>query len=641
MKLFERAKIGSMEVKNRIAMAPMGTRGLKDIDGGYSRRLIDFYAARARGGTGMIMTGAAVVNTRLEGGIAHLLPQLTGLQYLDRLCELADAMHHHGSKLVVQLTAGLGRVNFVQDNPIHPISASAVPCFFDPTVTTRALTLSDIGEIVQSFATAAGLAKLAGADAVAIQGYGGYLIDQFQSALWNKRTDEYGGDLNGRMRFSMEIIAATRQAVGADFPIIYKFTPDHYIPGGRTLEEGLEIARRLERAGVDALHVDGGCYEVWYRVIPSMYEPSGCQIPLAQAVRPAVNIPVIAHGKLGDPELARSVVEEGKADFIALGRALLADPDWAKKAKAGRDQDIRPCISCNEGCLRTVSYISCAVNPQVGMETAYQVKPISQKKSVLVIGGGPGGLEAARVAASRGCDVTLWEQSPHLGGKLRVAAVPEFKRDLKPLMRYLTTQVEKAGVKVESNKAVTPELVRQHQADLVIVATGSKFKLPNLPGVTLEHVMNTVQLFEGAKPVGQRVVVIGGGLCGCEAAIHLAQQGKTVTIVEMMSQLMPESRNTNTMLAVHALLMEHKVASLTNTKLLEVTSAGAIVERDGTRQEVAADSVVIATGYAGDLSLRDALEDQVPEVVTVGDCTKARNIMNAIWDGFHAARVIE
>lgn len=641
MKLFERAKIGTMELRNRIAMAPMGTRGLKDVDGGYSRRLIDFYTARARGGTGMIMTGAAVVNSRLEGGIAHLLPQLTGPQYLDRLCELADAMHHYGSKLVVQLTAGLGRVNFVQDNPIQPISASVLPCFFDPSGMTRALTVDEIAEIVQSFAGAASMARMAGADGIAIQGYGGYLIDQFQSALWNKRTDAYGGDLNGRMRFSMELIAATRQAVGNDFPIIYKFTPDHYIPGGRTLDEGLEIARRLEQAGVDALHVDGGCYEVWYRVIPSMYEQSGCQIPLAEAVKPVVKIPVIAHGKLGDPALAHRVVEDGKADFIALGRALLADPDWARKTKAGQFDDIKPCISCNEGCLRTVSYISCTVNPQVGMESVYQVKPIEREKSVLVIGGGPAGLEAARVAASRGCDVTLWEKSSELGGKLRVAAVPEFKRDLKPLLRYLTTQIDKAGVHVELNKDVTADLVKRHKPDVVIVATGSKFKLPNLPGVTMDHVMNTVELFEGAKPVGQRVAVIGGGLCGCEAAIYLAQQGKTVTIVEMLGQLMAESRNTNTILAVHALLAEHRVESWTNAKLLEVTNGGAVVDRDGNRQELPADTVVIATGYAAELRVRDALDDTAPEVVTAGDCSKSRNILNAIWEGFHAARVIE
>jgi 2-enoate reductase len=254
MQLFERTQIGSMEVKNRVAMAPMGTNGLTDIDCGYSRRLIDFYAARAKGGAGMIMTGAAVTNTTLEGGIAHFLPRLDSPAYMGRLSELCDAVHHYGSKLVLQLTAGFGRVNFLQDNPIPPISASATPCFLDPNVITRPLTKHEIGQLVVSFATSAGMAAIAGVDAIEIQGYGGYLIDQFQTSLWNQREDEYGGDLDGRLRFSMEILGAARAAAGG-LPIIYKFTPDHYIEGGRTLDEGLEIARRLEAAGVDALHV--------------------------------------------------------------------------------------------------------------------------------------------------------------------------------------------------------------------------------------------------------------------------------------------------------------------------------------------------------------------------------------------------
>ena len=367
MKLFERARIGSLELKNRIAMAPMGTAGLADADLGYSRRLIDFYAARASGGAGMIITGAAVVNTRLEGGVAHLLPRIDTPHYLSRLSELCHTVHHYGSKLVIQLSAGFGRINYLLGNPIEPISASAVPCFRNPRVSTRSLTTDEIAEIMMSFAKAAAMSKAAGVDGIEIQGYGGYLIDQFQTALWNKRTDQYGGDLDGRLRFPLELIGATRAMVGADFPIIYKFTPEHYIEGGRHLEEGLELARRLEQAGVDALHVDGGCYEVWNRVIPSMYEESACQIPLAEAVKAVVKLPIIAHGKLGAPGVAQRVIEEGKADFVALGRPLLADPEWPKKVKEGRLDDIRPCIACNEVCLGKRLYLSCTVNPQVGL----------------------------------------------------------------------------------------------------------------------------------------------------------------------------------------------------------------------------------------------------------------------------------
>jgi NADPH-dependent 2,4-dienoyl-CoA reductase/sulfur reductase-like enzyme len=259
---------------------------------------------------------------------------------------------------------------------------------------------------------------------------------------------------------------------------------------------------------------------------------------------------------------------------------------------------------------------------------------------VLIIGGGPGGLEAARVAASRGCDVTLWEQRNQLGGKLPLAGAPEFKRDIRPLTTYLTRQADKLGVRVELNKTVTPELVRKHKPDVVILATGSRFKMPPLPGVERQHVLSTVELFEGTKPVGPRVVVVGGGLCGCEAAAYLADQGKQVTIIEMMAQL-AEGKTINNVLAIGALLAQKNVEVMTETKLIEIASDGVVVERHGQRQKLVADSVVIATGFTPDLSLRDALEEGVEEVVAVGDCAKPRTILDAIWEGFHAARVIE
>jgi 2-enoate reductase len=641
MELFERARIGTMEVKNRIAMAPMGTSGVADVDLGYSRRLIDFYEARARGGAGMIITGAAIVNTRLEGGLSHSLPRLSGPEYVLRLGELADAMHHSGAKLVLQLSAGWGRVNRLLGNAVPAIAASALPCFYDPSIITRPMTLEEINELMGSFTMAAGFAKMVGVDAIEIQGYGGYLIDQFMTSLWNQRTDQYGGDLDGRMRFALEIIAAIRAGAGADFPIIFKFTPDHYVPGGRTLDEGLEIARRLEKAGVDALHVDAGCYEVWNRVIPSMYERPACQISLAEAVKQVVNIPVMAHGKLGDPAVARQVIKSGKADFVAIGRPMLADPAWARKVKEGREEDIRPCLSCNEACLSEDHSISCAVNPQTGNERVYALTPIHGKKSVLVIGGGPGGLEAARVAAARGCKVTLWEKSAQLGGKLRLAGIPEFKRDIRPLTRYLALQVKKAGVKVKLNTSPTVQAIKRLQPDVVILATGSIFRAPDVPGVNGKNVLSLVDLFERGKRTGKQVLVVGAGLCGCEAAAHLAQQGKQVTVIEMAPRIVPEGRNANTMLSVQSLLAENKVEVLTSTKLVAITAEGASVERNGEKQRLAADSIVIATGFVADLSLRDALEKTVPEVIAIGDCAKPRNILNAIWEGFHTARVLE
>ncbi|MBL7120239.1 MAG: FAD-dependent oxidoreductase [Dehalococcoidia bacterium] len=645
MKLFEPGKIGNMVTKNRIVMAPMGT-GLSDSDGGFSRRQIDYYVARAKGGTGLIMPGVCFVDTTLEGDSMGLLGlnRANSLGHLNRISELCDAVHHYGAKIAIQLSPGMGRIRFVSPgSPLEPISASAVPCFWDPSVTTRELTIEEIKMLVGAFGTAAWMVQAAGADAIEIHGYGGYLMDQFQTALWNKRTDRYGGDLDGRLRFSMEIIGATRRVVGDEFPIIYKFTPAHYIEGGRDIEEGLEIAKRLENAGIDALHVALGCYEVLYRSFPCMYEPLACEIHLSEAVKKVVGIPVIAHGKLGCPDVAEKVLQESKADFVALGRPLLADPEWAQKVKQGRPEDIIPCIGDLEGCmgrLNEMKYASCTVNPATGMEREYALTPAERRKSVLVIGGGPGGLEAARVAASRGHEVALWEKSATLGGKLRAASVPDFKQDLRLLTDYLSTQVNKLGVKVELMKEATPELVEQANPEVVIIATGATPMIPQIPGMEGDNVFSAVDLLLGRKEAGERVIVAGGGVVGCETAVYLARKGKKVTIIEMMGQLIPEKLNPVSRMGLLNLVEDSKVEVLTGTKLVEVTGEGAVVEADGSRRGLKADSVVLALGFETESTLRDSLEGKVPELFAIGDCAEPRKILHAMWEGFHASRII-
>ena len=645
MKLFERGKIGKMVTKNRIVMAPMGT-GLSDSDGGFSRRQIDYYVARAKGGTGLIMPGVCFVDTTLEGDSMGLLGlnRANSLGHLNRISELCDAVHHYGAKIAIQLSPGMGRIRFVSpDSPLEPISASAVPCFWDPSVTTRELTIEEIKMLVGAFGAAAWMVQAAGADAIEIHGYGGYLTDQFQTALWNRRTDRYGGDLDGRLRFSMEIIGAARMAVGDEFPIIYKFTPAHYTEGGRDIEEGLEIAKRLENAGIDALHVALGCYEVLYRSFPCMYEPLACEIHLSEAVKKVVEIPVIAHGKLGRPDVAEKVLQEGKADFVGLGRPLLADPEWPQKVKQGRPEDIAPCIGDLEGCmgrLNEMKYVSCTVNPATGMEREYALTPAERRKSVLVIGGGPGGLEAARVAASRGHEVALWEKSATLGGKLRAASVPDFKQDLRLLTDYLSTQVNKLGVKVELMKEATPELVQQANPEVVIIATGAAPVIPQIPGMGGDNVFSAVDLLLGQKEAGERVIVAGGGVVGCETAVYLARKGKKVTIIEMMGQLIPEKLNPVSRMGLLNLVEDSKVEVLTGTKLVEVTGEGAVVEADGSRRELKADSVVLALGFETESTLRDSLEGKVPELFAIGDCAEPRKILHAMWEGFHASRII-
>jgi len=502
---------------------------------------------------------------------------------------------------------------------------------------TRELTVEEIEMLVESHGIAAEMAKAAGVDAIEILGHGGYLLDQFHTSLWNRRTDRYGGDLDGRLRFSMEIIDATRSAVGASFPIIFRYAADHYMEGGRDLVEGLAIAGRLEAAGVDALHVCGGCYEVWPKAIPCMYEPAACQVNLSEAVKGVVRIPVIADGKLGRPDVAERVLQEGKADFIGLGRPLLADPEWADKVREGRIDDIRPCIGDNEGCMRFhIGRLGCTVNPITGGETEYAVVPTRKRKSVLVVGGGPGGLEAAMVAALRGHRVTLWERSARLGGLMVAASVPDFKQDMRSLIEYLSTQVNKLGVEVHFMKEATLELVQQFNPEVVIVAVGAASIIPDIPGAKGDNVLSAVDLLLGNREPGETVVMAGGSAVGCETAAYLARKGKKVTVVARRG-LIPEGMNANSRTGLLNLVKESGVEVLTATKLVEIGETGAIVDTDSGKRELKADSIVLALGLQVESTLRGDLEGKVPELYAVGDCVEPRKILNAIWEGFHVA----
>jgi 2-enoate reductase len=644
MKLFEPAKIGRLSVKNRVVMQAMGTR-LQELDGRVSQRAIDFYVARARGGVGLIVTGISSVEQdiepRTEGPWSATFRADSPI-YVGRLSELADAVHDYGAKLAVQLTAGLGRAIGFNYMGMRPVAPSEQPCVWAPSVNARELTAEEVDRLVNAFGRAASIVASAGVDAIEVHGTAGYLIDQFMTAIWNHRTDRYGGNLDGRLRFPLEIIKSIKTNVGLDFPVIFKYPIKHYSEGGREVEESLEIARRLEEAGVDAIDATAGCDEsVRGKTYPT-YEPPGGWVNLAEAVKKIVKIPVIAVGRLGYPEIAEKALQEGKADFIGLGRTLLADPEWPNKVKEGKLDDILMCTGCNDGCLQRIAegkYVSCALNPVTGMEREFAVTRSHKRKSVLVVGGGPAGLEAARTAALRGHEVTLWEKGDQLGGNLIPGSVPEFKQDVRSLIRYLSTQNKKLGVKIEMGKEATPVLIQKMKPEAIVIATGATSIIPEIPGIEKGLVVTAVDLLLGKKEIGQTVIVVGGGLVGCEVALHLARKGKRVSIVEMREILMPDQFESNRRDMLY-LLTQAGVNLVTEASAKEIMAEGLIVSDKSGERLLRTDTVVLALGLKSQTGPLTALAEKEPNVWIVGDCVKPRKILNAIWEGFRIARLI-
>jgi 2-enoate reductase len=634
-KLFEPGRIGKLEIRNRIAMAPMNTI-YEDSDGRVTQRMIDYFAARAKGGTGLIMTGLTRVYRKAE-----YLPMM-GLwmdsdAHIARASDLAEAVHDYGAKICMQITAGLGRQDGDPTLEKIPVAPSATPSYMNPKVVCRKLSKAEIKEIVKEHAEAARRVVTAGFDMIEFHGHTGYLIDQFMTSLWNKRNDEYGGDIKKRMRFPLELISSVRDVVGSGFPLSFRLSVDHKIPNGRILSEGLEIARFLESAGIDVLHVDGGCYDSMPWIFPPSYYPEGPMIELAAAVKKVVKIPVITVGKISRPAFAEQILKDGKADFIAMGRQLIADPEWANKAKDGRVEDIRPCIVCNEFCIGRVFCarpLSCSVNAAAGKERYYAMQRPEKRKRIMVIGGGPAGMEAARVAALRGHSVTLYEKEKTLGGQIKAASRPAFKVELQRLINYLSVQLKKGGVEVKTGKEVTTALVNATKPDAIVVATGASPLFYKIPGI--EHTINAVDINPDNKKVGNRVVVAGGGLTGCDTALALAKKGKRVTIIEMLpaiaGDLNPISRQ-----ALIEELSKAGVRILTGYTIKKFTAKGLIAARGNEKQKaIEADNVICALGSQSENVLLKSLKGKVREVYAIGDCLKPGKVGEAIHDGFVA-----
>ncbi len=635
-KLFERTRIGSMKLKNRIVMGPMGTTG--ESDGSYCAEGIRYFEERAKGGTGLIITGANVVTTKYE---ARPCTELSNFHHVERLNMLIERCHHYGAKVCVQISPGLGRQQFT-DPFTPPYSASECGAFWFPELKCKPFSKEEIKDIVEKLGYSASLAKMAGADAIELHAYGGYLLDQFHSKQWNMRTDEYGGELRNRMRFTLECIAAMRKNTGPKFPILVKFTPAHRVEGGRELEEGLEMAKILQEAGVDALHVDVGCYEAWHKAISTVYEKEGHQMDVVEAVKKTVSVPVFGQGKMFDPQKAELAVAQGKTDYIVLGHQMLADPEWANKVKSGNTMDIAPCIGCNECLLAGFSgkHYYCAVNPLCYAEDDY---PLPEKKdvkeTVLVIGGGPGGMSAAMTAAKRGYDVELWEKSSRLGGNLWAAGLPTFKHDVLRLITYMERQVIKLGVRIKLNKEATAENVLAGKYDKIILAAGSVPFMPPIEGIKTASSSGDYLL--GIKKPGKKVVVIGGGLVGCETAAYMKEMAEEVTIVEMLPDILAIADHClNNDQALRTMIKERNIDVVGDAKVTKITPDRVIYTKNGQEYTIACDTVIIAAGYQSNNLLEDVLEEKVEDLTVIGDAQSPRKILTAVHEGYHAIRVM-
>ena len=634
MNLLEPIVIRGTEFKNRMVMAPMQVgMGMR------SARANDYYLERARGGVGtIIMAGTSVdlfTTDDAWGKTRGVDDFLNGIQ------PIIDNIHQCGTKVGIQLwhgnvfPAGTGSPQDTRGALVGPSTTSE----------RRELTVPEIETIIARFAQASANARRAGFDFIEVHGAHGYLVCQFLSPATNRRSDRYGGDLTGRMRFGTECISAIRSAVDDDFPIFYRLGAWEDIPDGITTDDSTRFAIELEKAGVDIIDVSLGTM-TGQRLTssPGPEQPEGTIVPFAETIKRQVKIPVIAVGRFRTPEVAEAILAQNKTDMIAIGRQLIADPHWPEKATTGRADDIVPCISCNT-CFEPVrqpgARLRCSVNALAGREAELKIKPARKAKRVMVVGGGPGGMEAAGVAARRGHKVTLYERQSQLGGQLIPASIPPYKHELAHLKQYLIHQLEKSGVRARLGVEVTPELVEQERPDAFISAIGPISLLPEIPGVERNKVATDLEVLSGKVEVGDRVVVIGGELSGCETADYLSEHGKNVTVVrrgpEMATGLFVGARQ-----PLLNRLEEKGVTLMPGIKeYQEITEEGLhILDSEGEHRLLSADSIVLATGATANDRLANAIRGIVSEIHLVGDCAEPGRILDAIRDGSSAGREI-
>jgi 2-enoate reductase len=653
-KLFEPITIGKLTLKNRFSMAPLGMIAMSDPYGGFTQKAQEYYIERARGGTGLIVTGVTNVNYNEMASLVMPCASHNPLWFMKTTAPMNERIHAYDARIFLQLTGGFGRVAIphLLKNAIAP---SPQENRWDPSIQHREMTREEIQELIKSFVTCAVVAKESHFDGVEIHAvHEGYLLDQFAIALYNKRTDEYGGDLRGRLKVATDVVKGIKAACGKDFTVSLRYSLKSFVKGirhgalpgeefveqGKDIEEGIDAAKIFVEAGYNILNVDAGTYDSWYWNHPPMYFEKGMYREFGKALKKEVDVPIILAGRMDDPEMACDALGVC-CDIIGLGRPLLADPELPLKIQTGRLDEIRPCISCQQGCLARIAQglpLSCAVNPSCGREKEVALTPALCKKNVLVIGGGLAGMEAARVCTLRGHKVMLLEKSGKLGGNVLPGCVPNFKEDDRHLIEWYQTELGKLPVTIKFNCAANLETVERSNADAVIIATGStpiKLNLGNK-----NNIITAEELLLAPEKAGSDVVVVGGGLVGCETGLWLRRMGKTVTIVEAAPQIL--GGGADMCFANYDMLKDllafEKISVLCSAKVIGADEMSVTVQTGEDEKKIKADTVMLAVGYRPDTSLYDELRDCGKAIYNVGDSRHVQNIMHAIWDAFQVAR---
>lgn len=636
MKLFEPLKVRGITLKNRIYMLSMGRPGqVGDM-------AVNYYVARAKGGVAAITAGLVPTWERVLDNIDDMKP-------------LIEAVHHAASdcKIAIQaLPYYLGTDKIIV--PSVPLHGATLKAF--PLVEPVAMSKEEIKQYVERLAQSAYRQIRAGFDYIEVHGTHAYLLRQFFSPLDNHREDEYGGSLDNRMRFPLECVKAIRAAVGDDVPIFCKIPAHEPEEQGITLDESARYAIELEEAGVDVLVITIGMGSHARGYMNSVcpiysYLRPGSFVDYAAFIKRHVSIPVAAVGKISKPEMAEAILQEGKADIVGMGRQLIADPDWPNKVASGAWGNIRPCLYCNACVDRTYkgedtqvpdftqNGLACTVNAQSCLEVPNQILPTSRPKKVLVLGGGPAGMEAARIAAIRGHDVTLYEKANYLGGTLRIASKPPTKENLNDFIRYLSLELRRTGVKVRLAEAVDADTVDKEKPDAVVVATGAYPRRLKIRGANGKNVAVADDVLAGRVHTGRKVLVVGGGQVGLEAAEFLATQGKAVILIEMLPEagegIFPTLRPAAVQMAKEA-----GVIMYLNCQPQEIVEGGAWINVAGTRKFVRVDSVVLAVGRESNNALWEQLQGKVPELHIIGDSVSPRTIRDAVHEGHRVGRTL-